>query len=179
MVPKSTDNPPWSNRDVSSLNLTMKSTSLSGRSSLRAQEPNTQSFSALCFLAIAYISSRFARISSSMHIFKLSILYQKMGRVGSSFRGSQKIGDKGGVERKLSLGLVRSFFALSIGDNIRCFSRNRRDSGARAVRGGYAYAAHYARVIPVIALGTRFRSASSRPYGLRTPYRAVTTDAAR
>ena len=29
---------------------------------------------------------------------------------------------KGGVERKLSLGLVRSFFALSIGDNILSFS---------------------------------------------------------
>ena len=40
----------------------------------------------------------------------------------SSFRGSQKIGEKGGVERKLSLGLVRSFFALSIGDNYLLFS---------------------------------------------------------
>ena len=30
----------------------------------------------------------------------------------------------------------------------------------------------------VIALGSRVRSASSRPYGLRTPYRAVTTDCA-
>jgi hypothetical protein len=38
---------------------------------------------------------------------------------------------KGGVERKLSLGLVRSFFALSIGDNILSFSHNRRASGAR------------------------------------------------
>ena len=28
----------------------------------------------------------------------------------------------------------------------------------------------------VIALGSRVRSASSRPYGLQTPYRAVTTD---
>ncbi len=54
------DAPPW--------NLTNKSTSLSGRSSLRAHEPKTQSFSALCFLAIAYISSRFARILSSIHI---------------------------------------------------------------------------------------------------------------
>ena len=52
-------------------------------------------------------------------------------KAGSSFRGSQKIGEKGGVERKLSLGLVRSFFALSIKDNIRYFSHNRRDSGAR------------------------------------------------
>ena len=41
---------------------------------------------------------------------------------GSSFRGSQKIGEKGGVERKLALALVRSFFALSIGDNIRFLS---------------------------------------------------------
>ena len=38
---------------------------------------------------------------------------------------------EGGVERKLSLGLVRSFFALSIGDNIRFLSHNRRASGAR------------------------------------------------
>ena len=30
----------------------------------------------------------------------------------------------------------------------------------------------------VIALGSRVRSVSSRPYGLRTPYRAVTTDCA-
>ena len=45
-----------------------------------------------------------------------------MGRAGSSFRGSQKIGEKGGVERKLSLGLVRSFFALSIRDNYLLFS---------------------------------------------------------
>ena len=42
-------------------------------SSVRAHEPNTQSFSALCALAIAYISSRFARISSSMHIANQSI----------------------------------------------------------------------------------------------------------
>ena len=33
-----------------------------------AHEPKTQSFSALCFLAIAYISSRFARISSNIHM---------------------------------------------------------------------------------------------------------------
>ena len=50
------------------------------------------------------------------------ILYQKCWRAGSSFRGSQKIGEKGGVERKLSLGLVRSFFALSIRDNYLLFS---------------------------------------------------------
>ena len=43
-------------------------------------------------------------------------------RAGSSFRGSQKIGEKGGVERKLALALVRSFFALSIGDNYLLFS---------------------------------------------------------
>ena len=30
----------------------------------------------------------------------------------------------GGVERKLALALVRSFFALSIGDNIRYFSQS-------------------------------------------------------
>ena len=53
---------------ASSESFTRKSTSLSGRSSLRAHEPKTQSFSALCRLAMAYISSRFARISSSMHI---------------------------------------------------------------------------------------------------------------
>ncbi len=58
-----------------SLNFTRKSTSLSGRSSLRAHEPKTQSFSALCLLAIAYISSRFARISSNTHIFAMSTLY--------------------------------------------------------------------------------------------------------
>jgi len=50
------------------IHFTRKSTSLSGRSSLRAHEPKTQSFSALCLFAIAYISSRFARISSNMHI---------------------------------------------------------------------------------------------------------------
>ena len=50
------------------IHFTRKSTSLFGCSSLRAQEPKTQSFSALCFFAIAYISSRFARISSSIHI---------------------------------------------------------------------------------------------------------------
>ena len=36
---------------------------------LRRSKPKTQSLSALCLLAIAYISSRFARISSSMHMF--------------------------------------------------------------------------------------------------------------
>ena len=51
------------------IHFTRKSTSLSERSALRAHEPKTQSFSALCLLAIAYISSRFARISSSMHMF--------------------------------------------------------------------------------------------------------------
>ena len=52
-------------------------------------------------------------------------------------------------------------------------------AGRRPYRGAHTcshrFAARYARVIPVIALGTRVRSASSRPYGLRTPYRAVTT----
>ena len=33
-------------------------------------------------------------------------------RAGSSFRGSQKVVTNGGVERKLSLGLVRSFSEL-------------------------------------------------------------------
>ena len=47
-----------------------------------------------------------------------------MGRAGSSFRGWRKVVTKGGVERKLALGLVRSFFALSIGDNIRSFSQS-------------------------------------------------------
>ena len=56
------------------IHLTRKSTSLSGRSSLRAQEPKTQSFSALCLLAIAYIPSRFARISSSIHILSANII---------------------------------------------------------------------------------------------------------
>ena len=46
----------------------------------------------------------------------------KRRRAGSSFRGSQKIGEKGGVERKLALALVRSFFALSIEDNNLLFS---------------------------------------------------------
>ena len=64
----SRSNPEYSRRPIGPLNLTSISTSLSGRSSLRAHEPKTQSFSALCFLAIAYISSRFARISSSIHI---------------------------------------------------------------------------------------------------------------
>ena len=53
---------------------------------------------------------------------RCGILYQKFGRAGSSFRGSQKIGEKGGVERKLALALVRSFFALSIRDNYLLFS---------------------------------------------------------
>ena len=46
---------------------------------------------------------------------EMGILYQKFGRAGSSFRGSQKIVEKGGVERKLALALVRSFpdFATS------------------------------------------------------------------
>ena len=57
----------------------------------------------------------------------------------------------------------------------RSLGLSRYNRGSRAVRGGYAYAARYARVIPVIALGTRVRSTCSRPYGLRTPYRAVTT----
>ena len=47
---------------------------------------------------------------------------KNFGRAGSSFRGSQKIGEKGGVERKLALALVRSFFALSIRDNYLLFS---------------------------------------------------------
>ena len=55
------------------IHLTKRSTSLSGRSSLRAHEPKTQSFSALCFFAMAYISSRFAAISSSMHMFFIGI----------------------------------------------------------------------------------------------------------
>ena len=45
-----------------------------------------------------------------------------MGR-GALFASSVSL-KKGGVERKLSLGLVRSFFALSIGDNIRYFSQS-------------------------------------------------------
>ena len=40
---------------------------------------------------------------------------------GALFASSVSL-KKGGVERKLSLGLVRSFFALSIGDNIRFLS---------------------------------------------------------
>ena len=57
----------------------------------------------------------------------------------------------------------------------RLLGLSRYNRGSRAVRGGYAYAARYALVIPVlIALGTRVRSTCSRPYGLRTPYRAVT-----
>ena len=48
---------------------------------LRAQEPKTQSFSALCLLAIAYISSRFARISSNMHIV-FPCLSHKTGKMG-------------------------------------------------------------------------------------------------
>ena len=60
----------------------------------------------------------------AMRLGGCGILYQKFVRAGSSFRGSQKIGEKGGVERKLALALVRSFFALSIGDNIRYFSQS-------------------------------------------------------
>ena len=47
------------------------------------------------------------------------------------FASSVSLMEGGGVERKLSLGLVRSLFALSIGDNILSFSHNRRASGAR------------------------------------------------
>ena len=46
---------------------------------MRAHEPNTQSFSALCALSIAYISSRFAHISSSMHIANQSIKNHDQG----------------------------------------------------------------------------------------------------
>ena len=45
----------------------------------------------------------------------------KRGGRGALFASSVSL-KKGGVERKLSLGLVRSFFALSIGDNILSFS---------------------------------------------------------
>ena len=72
------------NNDAPSSNDTRKSTSLSGRSSLRAHEPKTQSFLALCFLAIAYISSRFARISSSMHIFSTRRPTKRGGAVATS-----------------------------------------------------------------------------------------------
>ena len=57
----------------------------------------------------------------------LWILYNidrpKVNGRGALFAASVSL-KKGGVERKLSLDLVRSFFALSIGDNIRCFSQS-------------------------------------------------------
>ena len=87
---------------------------------------------------------------------------------------------KGGVvERKLALALVRSFFALSIRDNFRFLSL--------PCLGNY----HWLRTIRLLRLqktnsslaplplGSRVRSACSRPYGLRTPYRAVTRFAAK
>ena len=40
----------------------------------------------------------------------------------------------------------------------RSLGLSRYNRGSRAVRGGYAYAARYARVIPVIALGTPMRT---------------------
>ena len=39
---------------------------------------------------------------------------KNFGRAGSSFRGSQKIGEKGGVERKLALALVLLRFAAKM-----------------------------------------------------------------
>ena len=56
---------------------------------------------------------------------------KNFGGWGALFADSVSRTEVGGVERKLALALVRSFFALSIEDNLLSFSHNRRASGAR------------------------------------------------
>ena len=67
---------------------------------------------------------------------------------------------EGGVERKLSLGLVRSFFALSIGDNIRFLSL--------PCLGGY----HWLRTIHLLRLQKTNSSLAELPLPLATHRKA-------
>ena len=99
---------------------------------------------------------------------------KNLGGRGALFASSVSL-KKGGVERKLSLGLVRSFFTLLIRDNYLLFSlstlgsyhwlRTRRLLRLQKTNSSLA----------PLPLGSRVRSACSRPYGLRTPARGAVT----
>ena len=62
-------------------------------------------------------------VHQKRHLEFCDIISKNWGGRGALFAAGVSL-KKGGVERKLSLGLVRSFFALSIGDNIRYFSQS-------------------------------------------------------
>ena len=73
----------------------------------------------------AYATATRERKSQYADIHVIAGYYiKRSGGRGALFAYSVSLTEVGGVERKLALALVRSFFALSIGDNIRFLSQS-------------------------------------------------------